>query len=507
MLNIALISFFERDISIQTLSAYLKKSGYNTVCFICPGKLNDSILREFIKFLRDKDISLVGMSVNTDVSYSATILTNSIKENNRNISVIWGGPHVNVMPEECLRYADMICMGEGEDALLELVKRNKQADTNIRNIWFKVGSSIIKNDLRNLESNLDRYVCYDHDIKNQYLMNKNGFEIWDKKYLQKIYYIVTSRGCPYNCAYCYNNYRRKQYQGLGRYLRFRSIDNVITELVEAKNKYSELEYIYFCDDVFVIRKIDEIKQFQKLYSSKVGLPFFAFVDPRSFNKEKVEILRDCGLSLVQIGIQSGDECFRREVYNRIVSNDKFLDMAHFINKLGITVYYDIIFNNPYEKIEDIKESIKLAMKLPQPFLIQGYNIIFYPGTDITEKALKDGFISKNSDLNNLATIQDNDDSPLFSRRGNMPSNRYYKVNFNSHEKIYWNKIFVLFLAKYIPVFYRYCLIKFFLRSNILYKRIILNWLTYPYFIRRQIKNKYAEIIIAMIQKTLKKVRI
>jgi anaerobic magnesium-protoporphyrin IX monomethyl ester cyclase len=483
MFNVALVSFFYNDIAIQTLSSYLKINGYNAICFFCPGTLNSFNQKEFIKIIRDRDVAMIGINVYTESSHKAAILTKVMKENNVNIPIIWGGPHVNVMPEECLRYADMVCMGEGEEALLELVKSMSTAEkpnTHIRNIWFRVGDNIIRNDLRELENDLDKYTYHNYDPENQYLIRKDNCETYYEKYLLKEYPIVTSRGCPYDCSYCYNNYRRKQYHGKGRYLRFRSIDKVILELIEAKDRYKGLKRIHFLDDLFISRAITEIKQFQELYSNKIGLPFHALIDFRSFDKEKITILKDSGLNSLQIGIQTGCESVNRGVYNRQISNKKFLEMAKFLNQLGgINVMYDLIFNNPYEKIEDIKDTIELLLELPQPFTINGYNLIFFPGTDITERALRDGFISQNTDENIFSTITDLDNSPLYAKAGSVFSNRYYKINFKLGEKVYWNKIFIL-LRPYYSNWqcynrYRHVFIKFFAKSDTFSKRIILNW--------------------------------
>lgn len=493
MVHTGLISFVVNNITIQTLSSYLKINGYDTACFFCTGMFNERNSKELIKILKEKKTSLVGINVLTDNYYSAVTVTELIKKN-IGIPVIWGGAHVNARPEECLRHADMICMGEGEEALLELVENvsaHKQLDTAIKNIWFKTERGIISNGLRNIENNLDKYPFPDCDPDTQYLMNERGFDKWREKFLQREYYIMTSRGCPYNCAYCYNNYRRKQYQGKGEYLRVRSIENVIQELIQAKGFYKNLESILFLDDNFLSRSLAELERFKELYLKTVNrTPFYILIDPRGFNKEKIKILKDCGLQKMQIGIESGSERLNKNVYNRPIFNKEIFEMARYLNQLDIKVVYDIIFNNPYETRDDIIKTVKLLLKLPRPFSVQGYNLIFYPGTDITEKALRDGYISlkSDSDRDDFSTIQGYYNSPLHMKREDVFSGRFYTICFNPQEKKYWNQLIFMLKFRHIPKSLIHFLIKFFVESDAFYKRVMLNGIINFYLMCRDIRN-------------------
>ncbi|MBU0683822.1 MAG: B12-binding domain-containing radical SAM protein, partial [Candidatus Omnitrophica bacterium] len=392
--NIALFSFLDNSINTRLLSSYLKKNGYEVTCFFCEGSLNRCNSRELIRILKEKKIDFAGVSLVTDNFLSAVTLTKIIKED-LHIPVIWGGAHVNVMPEECLRYADMICLGEGEEALLEVansISQNKH-NTEIKNIWFKDRGNIIRNELRSLEENLDKYPFPDFDFDTQYFMNSEDFSQRSRQKKTLEYSLMTSRGCPYRCSYCYNSYRWKNYAGKGKYVRTRSIENVIEELVSAKQYFGKIERVNIWDDSFLVRDIDNLLKFKELYVRKINIPFFIMAEPMAFNEEKIKILKNSGLSEIQMGIQSGSERVNRDVYNRPISNEKILDISRVIHQLGIRVKYDIIFNNPYENKDDLLETIGLLRRFPKPFFLQGYNLIFYPGTEITETALKDQYIS------------------------------------------------------------------------------------------------------------------
>ncbi|MFC1590927.1 B12-binding domain-containing radical SAM protein [Thermodesulfobacteriota bacterium] len=452
MLTTALISFLTGSISTRMLAAHVKKNGFDAICVFFPEDSNSANLAALIELLKEKNVGLVGVSLVTDNYRAAVALTRAIKEKLK-VPVVWGGAHVNVRPDECLQHADMVCLGEGEDAFLELVQSCSEGtlDLSIRNIWFNSENGIVRNDLRGLEESLDAYPFSDLDPATQFVISAGGVEQLAEKHIQGDYGIMTSRGCPYSCHYCYNSYRRKQYKGKGRYLRARSIENVIEELVLAKKTFPNLSRINFWDDSFVARKLDDFKIFKKLYREKIGLPFFALIEPMAFDFEKIKMLREAGLAALQVGIQTGSERVNREVYNRNISNRKVIEVTKQIRELGIDVTYDVIFNNPYETEQDVAETVKLFLQFPQPAFLQGFNLIFYPGTEITDRALRDGFVSAKGAAEDFSTIEGRQNTPSAISGGKAEiSGRFYRFNYTTDGKEYWNTVLSLFALLHVP---------------------------------------------------------
>jgi radical SAM superfamily enzyme YgiQ (UPF0313 family) len=470
MPHVALISFLTNSINTRSLSSYLRANGHEVTCYFCQGAFNERNLQEIIKGLKEKKMSLVGISLVTDDYYSAVVVTSAIKKE-LGVPVIWGGAHVNVKPDECLQHADMICLGEGEEALLDLVKNYAEGkfDLSTKNIWFKTENGIVRNELRSLEENLDKYPFPDFDLTTQFVMNEKGFENLADKHLLGEYSIITSRGCPYSCHYCYNSYRRKQFEGKGKYLRKRSIENVVEELSHSKRTFKGLKRVNFWDDSFAARSIEEFNEFRSLYTKNVALPFFALIEPMAFDFKKIEILKESGLTKLQIGIQSGSERVNKNIYNRHVSNRKVIDIAHFIKKLEIDATYDIIFNNPYETPYDVAETAKLFLQFPKPLSLQGYNLIFYPQTTITDRALSDNYISMKISGEDFSTIQGAANSPAATLGRSEVSNRFYEIKYRSHEKTYFNSVISLISSKYIPKWF----MGYFARSESPFKRTLL----------------------------------
>lgn len=456
------------------------------------GLATEKALQLLNETIKKEGIGLVGISLVTDDYINAVNITLSVKENCQ-VPVVWGGAHVNVMPEESLKFADAICLGEGEAAVVDFSKayfETGQFDYSINNWWYSVNGQIIKNEIRDLIEDLDELPLPDFNVDEHILiqgdtMQKGVFDLLDGEYC-----IMSSRGCPYGCCYCYNNYRRKQFAGKGKYLRLRSLENVMEELEQAKRVYKNMNKVSFYDDSFLARTTDDFKKFEQLYTERIKLPFFALIEPMAFNYDRVKILKNAGLFKLQIGIQTGSERVNKAIYKRHISNAKVLEMANALKKMDVEIYYDVIFNNPYETQEDLKESIAFLLQLPRPFKLQGYNLIFYPGTEITDNALADGYIKINTQ-ESKATIESENDSPIGTTAKTAKiSDRFYSIHYETESKEYYNTIIFLLATGRFPKF----LITFFFESsNGFIKRNLLFALTRVYkslaFIKRKVSAR------------------
>jgi anaerobic magnesium-protoporphyrin IX monomethyl ester cyclase len=404
---------------LRTISSVLKKNGHKTkLIFLTPGELFKEFRYDSIggisyshKQLEDlsniiKKCDLVGISVMTNYFEKSAQVTHNIKC--LDIPVAWGGIHPMIKPEESLKYADMVCLGEGEEAILELV--NKMEDNknyfNIKNFWFKNNNKIIKNSIRPLIDDINTLPFPDYDLKNSYVIRRNRIIKMNKKILEIFlrshfdmpggtYLLHSSRGCPHSCSYCCNNALKKFYDGQ-RYLRFRSIDKIMEEIEIIKNNFRFINSIWFTDDSFFARSLDEIKEFNKKYKEKFDMPFTCYTSILTLTEEKLALLIDAGLSVVEMGIQTGSNRTNREVYNRAyITKENILAASKILNKFSSKKFgfnYHFIIDNPYERNEDFMETVEVLKKLKVPFTGVVFSLVLYPGTQMYEMAKKDGII-------------------------------------------------------------------------------------------------------------------
>ncbi len=404
---------------IRTLSAHLKEHGHKTQLIFLPDPLGDNLaygVQRYKDNVLDRVIALaagsdlVGVSLMTNFFDGAVQITRKLKSGLR-VPILWGGVHPTIRPEECLEHADMVCIGEGEDALLELAdKMSRNEDyTNTVNLWVKSGEVVHKNPLSPLPQNLDVYprpdysmedhhvlvddkvVPLDHDILKSFL--KKGTVA---TYLGKTgYQTMTSRGCPYACTYCINDTIRRMYGGKGK-LRWRSVAHIMDELVRVRQDMPYVDYIWISDDEFMARKESELEEFCRLYREKIGLPFSCLVSPLSVTEEKMRLLVDSGLIYVQMGVESGSarmqELFRRKNMN----NTRMMRAIHIINKFKDRMHppsYDFLLDVPFETDADRIDSLRFISRIPKPYHLQPFTLILYPGTQLYEMAREKGIIA------------------------------------------------------------------------------------------------------------------
>lgn len=338
--------------------------------------------QELINALRQLHPDLIGISLRSAFIRTAKELTKAFKES-FSVPILWGGIHPTLSPDESIQYADIVCRGEGELPLLDMGRAIDRGNSfeSIPNLWVRKEGEVFKNDLRPL-NDLDEFPFADFTEEDKYYIYAHPYNLG-------IYSIMTSRGCPFSCTFCCNSILRETYKGKGQYIRRRSIKNVISELLFAKAAYPVGEVI-FQDDVFV----DDprwLAAFLKEYREKIGLPFACFLHSQFVKEPLIKELKEAGLYTADLGIQAGSERVRREVYHRRQSNEEIIRSASLLNS-QIAMAYDIIIDNPFEKKEDLIETIRLLLQFPHPFRVHLLTLTFFPNYPITRSAMEKGLI-------------------------------------------------------------------------------------------------------------------
>ena len=179
------------------------------------------------------------ISVYSSYAIRAVQLTDYVQERFPDMKVIWGGPHCISVPEIGLRSADGICFSEGDEAVIDLVDRlGRGADwTTTPNFAFRVDGSLVTNPVRPPFNDLDSLPYYDFDLADQYLLDGTlealtadalKARLAGYPYRVPIFYYMSSRGCPHDCAYC-NNCRYTALWGRS-VLRMQGVERVMRSL-------------------------------------------------------------------------------------------------------------------------------------------------------------------------------------------------------------------------------------------------------------------------------------
>lgn len=383
------------QLGLASLSAVLKRDGHRTdlfdTTFYDYKKEYALIVDDLKKKIDAFNPDLLAISCRSMEFPFVLKLLGSIKD--LKVTNILGGPHPTVAPEEVISESlvNMVCIGEGEEALSELLHKMTQKEdiSRIPNIWVKQGGQIFRNGVRPLIQNLDSLPYPDWDIFDERHL------IWEfarNKYRRGTFEM--SRGCPYACTYCINPSLRNIYRGKGKYYRERSIERIIEEIVHYRDKYN-FNMVYFIDESFLAKKPETIRALSKIYREKVNLPFTLMVRPEGVTKERALIVKNAGCCLLAIGIESGDEEYRREILNRRMSQEQIVNAFKIAKEAGLTTYSFNMVGLPYKNRRMVFDTINLNRKV-KPDAIQVTMFYPFPGTKLRDICKQEGFIQHES---------------------------------------------------------------------------------------------------------------
>jgi radical SAM superfamily enzyme YgiQ (UPF0313 family) len=409
--------------SISILSACLKKEGFqvklfDTTYYKTEDKSGDEIRIEHLQ-IRDFDLSKYGINYKeTDIfedlknmvdSYGPDLLAITAVEDtyklgisllksvkSYNIPTIVGGVHPTFSPDEVISEdcVDVICIGEGEEALVELCEKmcNDEDYTTVKNLWVKKDGKIHKNGLRSLVD-INKLPFPDFSI-----FEKERFYRPMQGRIFRMAPFEASRGCPFSCTYCAAASLRVLYEGMGSYLRIKNVERLIEEIKYQKKKY-DLQYVYFTSETFLATSDEHFQKFVDMYK-EINLPFWIQTRPETITEERVRLLEKINCNRITIGIESGNEKFRKEVLNRMVSNDGIIKALKILEKSSIPVSVNNIIGAPDETREQIFDTINLNRKIKADS-ISVFIFTPYRGTKLREVCLEKKYISKDDFSANL----------------------------------------------------------------------------------------------------------
>jgi anaerobic magnesium-protoporphyrin IX monomethyl ester cyclase len=356
------------------LAAVLREAGHEAV-LVRAGL--DQSTAEVVAAVIAAAPDLLGVSMTTRQWLRGRALVGAIR-GALDVPVIAGGLHPTFSPEEVLRAPgfDYVCLGEGEEALLELVTAlEARTPTNrIANVWKR--GSLMKPPLRPPFEPMDRLPFLARDILDE---------------TRGVIHMTTQRGCPFPCTYCAARMYNELYEetGSGEYGRRRSHANVCAELEGLRDR-GALGYIIFLDDTFTIHH-PWVREFCRVHKERVGTRFSLHARVETVNEKMLHELADAGCDQITYGVESGSERVRREVMRRPVTNQRFRDVFRWTREAGIRVTCNYMMGLPGETPEDLRMTLELAEELA--VIDFGYFVFYpYPGTQLFHVCREQGYL-------------------------------------------------------------------------------------------------------------------
>lgn len=346
--------------------------------------INDEFRNKILSFKPD----LIAFTVVENTYGCAKLLFKTAKEATNSL-VIAGGLFPTIIPQYFIndKNVDIICIGEGEYAIAELANRldHKEIISNIPNLIVKDNDKIVNN-------NLSKYYNFIPPVF-------PDWEIFDKRHLLKPFmgkmlktgFFEISRGCPHNCSYCLNHLNQKIFKGLGRYNREKPMELAISEIEYMKKKH-ELELIFFNDEHFMAMRKERFAEFCLQYKNRVNLPFFICTRADSLlDENRIKDLKNIGCITVGIGVECGNEEFRKKILNKNISNSVYEKAFANCHKYDIRTTANIMIGSPFETENNILESAEFCKRLKTKSVSLAVFAPFH-GTRLRDVCIENGFI-------------------------------------------------------------------------------------------------------------------
>jgi anaerobic magnesium-protoporphyrin IX monomethyl ester cyclase len=297
---------------------------------------------------------------------------------------VMGGSHPTFFPEvlEEREELDYAVRGEAEDGFMQLLEalEGKRGLESVGNLLFRRDGVVVQNSLLPLCEDLDSIPFPDRKFLDRYSDRLN----------RKTAFVITGRGCPYDCSYCFNHAYKELYGGPGRMCRRRSVENVLLEIEELRSDNPQLQMIVFQDDIFILNR-EWVLDFCREYPERIGLPFHCHLRADLVDRELTDRLRGAGCISVKMAIESASDRLRNGILNRNMGRETIIDACSAVKGSGIVLVTQNILGIPSGTVEDDLETLELNCEIDPDFafatLLQPY-----PRTAIGKFCVDEGFM-------------------------------------------------------------------------------------------------------------------
>jgi anaerobic magnesium-protoporphyrin IX monomethyl ester cyclase len=364
------------QLGVEALAAILMREGHEVGLIYDPGadnvfffelpifkrlRVEDRLVKQAIEFQPD----LIAFSCITNLYPYEKSISKRLKQD-LNVPFVIGGVHPSTVPDKVIEDGlfDYLCTGEGDYALLDLVTALETGGdtTSIQNITAIINDKVYKNDTRPLIQDLDELPFPDKSL------------FYDRGAFYRSLLIMTSRGCPFKCSFCVNNFYHEIKKPHEKPVRQKTVPYSIREIQKAMN-YGKPQSISFLDDIFGIHH-GWLDEFASIYPKKVGLPFLCNTYPSMVTKKHVALLKKSGCATALMGIQSGSPEVRSRMLRK-ETNEQIEQAVQYLSEGGIKVQAEFIFGYPEETDKQMWESVELSQRIKSKGAVNG-TFVFYP---------------------------------------------------------------------------------------------------------------------------------
>ena len=360
------------QLGFQYLASVLKQIGVDSI--ILDQTITPFTVEELLGKVNETSSDIVGF-------YTAATLEDKVKSflselrNKIGVPIIVGGPGSTSAKEYLQAGCDIVCNGEGESTMLEIVDyyNGVKKLNDIKGISYMESGRLTENPPQDLIQDLDSIpfpqrnsipIKFYHDY---YIFTMK------KPYVT----MIASRGCPMNCTFCSSHHVwRKKY-------RVRSVENVLEEIDYLKNTFG-IKYIAFVDDIFGFDDAWLRKLCKGLIQRSYDIRWMCILHPFSFRKsreELLELLRESGCDTLSFGLQSANPGILKNIKRYPEEPAELESTIKLAKKKGFLTFVSFIFGLPGETRDTIRDTINYCCRV-RPTYVEFYSLDLLGGSEI-----------------------------------------------------------------------------------------------------------------------------
>jgi magnesium-protoporphyrin IX monomethyl ester (oxidative) cyclase len=340
-------------IGLLTIAAFLERKGHDVSILDCLGPNAVSDMARNIETILDGRPDIVGFSATTSGFLDGYNMAALIKTVHPEIKIVFGGVHVSSLGAPLLEdfeHIDYLCVGEGEETLLELAEG--RSDDSIDGLIWRDNGTPVTNPPRSYLPVLDElpFPAYE---------KLSGFP--DGYNLPLFSYIytpgatmITSRGCPYQCSFCDRSVFQRKY-------RYNSAEYIYAHMNYLRRRF-KVRHITIYDDLFTThgRRIKSLCAM--LIDKPLGMNFNCIVRVGHADDDLLRMLKEAGFLQLSLGIETGDAAIM-DNHKPGVELEAVRDTVSRIQKFGLRAKGLFIMGLPGETETSIKKTSDFVMSL------------------------------------------------------------------------------------------------------------------------------------------------
>ncbi|MEW6605997.1 MAG: radical SAM protein [bacterium] len=304
------------------------------------------------------------------------------------LPIVWGGVHPSLLPEQIVQseMVDIACVGEGEISFSELIKalEERKEWSNVPGICYRKNGKIVSTNSPPLYD-LEQLPPLPYD-----LLDLSSYQTQPLRIKRASLPVITSRGCRFRCAYCYNT---KFYQCSWRGMSPEKVMEQITTLVKNYNAGG----IFLLDDNFFGSRHRVEQIFKMLIESGLGVHIYNANCRVDFlhrsSSEFLQLMRRAGVEQIFVGVESGSDRVLNSIYKDI-KVEQVLEINRNLRDAGIIPVYSFMAGLPGETRLEVEQTLELMVRLreenPQAKLYKLSLFVPMPGTDLFERCKEMG---------------------------------------------------------------------------------------------------------------------